>query len=183
MGTSIFSLVSALLHARCGRQTASGKRCGERRTTGCGLPRDDNELASIKPCPSVSQSISPPHHTLHSLDSLVLQFNTSYTFQHKFTNPRHRTTNSINTAKMQTSQIISLAFALAGYVMAAPAPASTGTASPYGGASAGGSTGTSAGRGDGPLVKGTKNLHYCSDPSNYGFMVNDVEITPKIPMP
>lgn len=81
---------------------------------------------------------------------------------------------------MQTSQIISLAFALAGYAMAAPAaPVSTGTAS----VSAGGSAGASAGRGDGPLVKGTKNLHYCSDPSNYGFMVNDVEITPKIPMP
>lgn len=78
---------------------------------------------------------------------------------------------------MQTAQIISLAFALAGYVMAAPAPASTAT--PY----SSGSDGASAGRGNGPLVKGTQNLHYCSDPSNYGFMVNDVEITPKIPMP
>lgn len=82
---------------------------------------------------------------------------------------------------MQTAQIISLAFALAGYVVAAPAPAGTGTA--YAPSTTGTSSGSGAGRGDGPLVKGTRNLHYCSDPSNYGFMVNSVDISPKIPMP
>jgi len=80
---------------------------------------------------------------------------------------------------MNTAQIISLAFVLAGYTTAAPAPASTGV--PY--ASTGSSADSAASSGDGPLVKGTRNLHYCSDPSNYGFMVTDVEISPKIPMP
>lgn len=71
---------------------------------------------------------------------------------------------------MQTSQIISLAFALAGAMAAPPAPMSTGTAAAPSGAK-------------GPKVPGTFNLYYCEDPSNYAFAVNDVSVTPRIPMP
>ncbi|GAB7360499.1 hypothetical protein MBLNU230_g8450t1 [Neophaeotheca triangularis] len=77
---------------------------------------------------------------------------------------------------MHTTQIISLAFALAGYSMAQDGSAA---AAPSGGSTE--LTGSSGS--DGPLVPGSKFTHYCEDPSNYSFTDMDVEITPEMPEP
>lgn len=80
------------------------------------------------------------------------------------------------TVKMRTTQIVSLAFALAGYSMAAPAPQEASAAIPT--ASASGSSGS-----DGPLLPGREYTHYCEDPSNYAFQDMDVQVTPEMPTP
>lgn len=105
--------------------------------------------------------ISQQNSHFHSLSIAWCYFasrSSSYTTYFDSFKPAFLTHN-----KMYTSQVIALAFALVGAI-AAPAPSASGAAK-------------------GPKVPGTFNLYYCEDPSDYAFAVQDVSVTPRIPMP